>query len=181
MFYEHAADGVAVGEKAPPFSLRDRHGLYHSLSEITSRYVVVFFYPRDGSPFCAREILEFQKHAETFREHDVALVGISTGNERSKSAFCDRHGIDILLLSDPDLSIASCYGACSENTSRGKAVLGALRRTYLIGPDRRVISVQSHMEPELHVAGILRELESVEAPSSGRAQASAIPTTASRA
>ena len=66
---------VNVGEQAPDFSLRDKDSNIHSLSEINSDHVVIYFYPKDNTPGCTIEAQEFSKDIEEFDKLNVKVIG----------------------------------------------------------------------------------------------------------
>ena len=79
---------VKVGEQAPDFALRDKDSNIHSLSEINSDYVLVYFYPKDNTPGCTIEAQEFSKDIGYFDKLNVKVIGISGGDEKSKTKLC---------------------------------------------------------------------------------------------
>ena len=82
---------LEVGTKAPDFTLQDKHGSLVSLSDFQGKKVVLYFYPRDNTPGCAREAVAFARAYENFKSRDMAIIGISKDSVAS-------HRYDIINL-----------------------------------------------------------------------------------
>ena len=81
---------VNVKEQAPDFSLRDKNGEMHSLNEVNSDYVLVYFYPKDNTPGCTIEAKDFSRDIGKFNKLNTEIIGISGGDEKSKTKFCEK-------------------------------------------------------------------------------------------
>lgn len=104
---------IAVGEKAPDFTLRDQDGEKVSLSDYRGRKVLLIFYPGDFSPVCGDQLSIYQEVKPQIAEHGVELVGISVDSSYAHKAFQEKLGIDTTLLADfhPKGEVASAYGS----------------------------------------------------------------------
>lgn len=104
-------DALAPGCAAPLFALPDADMAPFDLHDVLSHAAVVLcFYPRDGTPACTRQALEFSDHEDDFANAGAVVVGISPDDCLTHAAFRDEHGISIRLLSDPDLEVCRLYG-----------------------------------------------------------------------
>ena len=130
-----------VGMKAPVFSLKDKGGRPHSLEDFKSECLVVYFYPRDSTPGCTIEAKGFTRDLEKFREAGTEIIGISGGDEKTKTKFCNKHGLGVLLLSDPGFTVSKKYGAYGEKSFMGRKFQGIHRRTFVLDRNRTKIKV----------------------------------------
>ena len=146
---------VNVGEQAPDFSLRDKDSNIHSLSEINSDHVVIYFYPKDSTPGCTIEAQEFSKDIEEFNKLNTTIIGISGGDEKSKTKFCEKHDLKILLLSDSDFSVSNNYGVYGEKSFMGRKYMGISRWTFVLNKDHKIIKIYDKVKPELHSQEVL--------------------------
>ena len=73
-------------DKVPEFSLPDKDGKIHSLKEVNSKYIVVYFYPTDNTPGCTIEAIEFTKALPELEKLGVTVFGITGGNQKSKES-----------------------------------------------------------------------------------------------
>jgi peroxiredoxin Q/BCP len=102
---------MKIGDKAPDFSLVDRFGEKVSLSSFRGKTaVVLFFYPKDNTPFCTSEACSFRDHYETFKELGAEVIGISADSGSSHEGFASRHHLPFVLLSDPGGTVRERYG-----------------------------------------------------------------------
>ena len=144
------------GEQAPDFSLRDKDSNIHSLSEINSDYVLIYFYPKDNTPGCTIEAQEFNKDIEEFNELDTTIIGISGGDEKSKTKFCEKHDLKILLLSDSDFSVSNNYGVYGEKSFMGRKYMGISRWTFVLNKDHKIIKIYDKVKPAEHSQEVLK-------------------------
>ena len=142
-------------EQAPDFSLRDKDSNIHSLSEINSDYVLVYFYPKDSTPGCTIEAQEFSKDIEEFNKLDTTIIGISGGDEKSKTKFCEKHDLKILLLSDSDFSVSNNYGVYGEKSFMGRKYMGISRWTFVLNKDHKIIKIYDKVKPAEHSQEVL--------------------------
>ena len=119
---------IAVGEKAPDFSLRNQDGEKVSLADFHGRKVMLVFYPGDFSPVCGDQLSIYQEVKPEIAEKGVELIGISVDSFFAHKAFQEKLGIDTTLLSDfePKGEVASAYGSYLD------APLGFANRTLVL-------------------------------------------------
>lgn len=150
------------GERAPHFVGRLNTGATFSLADQIGKHnVVVFFYPKDFTYNCTREVCSFRDNYDVLKRYDAVLVGVSYDDAGSHQAFSAQHRLPFPLLSDSDRSIAKAYGA---EARFGGLLGGAKRVTYVIdkkGVIRGV--VHSEMFVGEHVAVALDVLKKIEA------------------
>jgi len=102
---------IEEGQPAPPFTLKDAAGTPWSLDTLRAGGpVVVFFYPRDESPICTREVCAFRDAHEDFAEAGAAVVGISSDDGAAHEAFARKQRLNYVLLSDPRGEVRKAYG-----------------------------------------------------------------------
>jgi peroxiredoxin len=107
---------IAVGEKAPDFTLRNQDGEKVSLSDFAGRKVMLVFYPGDFSPVCGDQLSIYQEVKPEIEAKGVELVGVSVDSFFAHKAFQEKLGIDTVLLSDfePKGEIARAYDSYVE-------------------------------------------------------------------
>lgn len=142
---------LAVGEEAPNFSLPSTQGENISLSRFRGKKpIVLFFYARDFSPPCTREVEAFTKDFALYERRNAAIVGISVDAPQSQKNFSTKLAVPFPLLSDQGGNVAHQYG-----------VMGwilAKRVTFLIGLDGKVKQVFPEIDVEDHSRDVLRAL-----------------------
>ena len=146
---------IKIKEQAPDFSLRDKDGEIHSLSEVNSDYVIVYFYPKDNTPGCTIEAKDFSRDIGEFEKLNTTIIGISGGDEKSKTKFCEKQNIKILLLSDSDFSVSNNYGVYGEKSFMGRKYMGISRWTFVLNKDHKIIKIYDKVKPAEHSQEVL--------------------------
>jgi peroxiredoxin len=134
---------IAVGSRAPDFSLPNHEGKQVSLGDFRGSKVVLVFFPLDFSPVCTDQLSIYQEVLPQIEEQGAALVGISVDSSWAHRAFRDKLGITIPLLSDfePKGSVIRSYGAYLDEAGH------ANRSLVLVDPDGVVSWVHESPTP----------------------------------
>ena len=123
---------LAIGTKAPDFTLPDQNGKMHSLSDWKGQKVILYFYSKDMTSGCTKQACGFAELYPQFREKDAVVIGISKDTVASHKKFEEKYGLPFTLLSDPELKTIQAYDVWKEKMNYGKPAMGVVRTTYLI-------------------------------------------------
>ncbi len=118
------------------------------------KHVVLFFYPRDGSPGGALEASDFSDHEEQFVRHDCVIFGVSPDDCLTHAEFRDRNGLSIGLLADPDGEVCRLYGVVQAKEIDGARRECVVRSTFVIDKKGVVRHAAYGVNPRHHVAEI---------------------------
>lgn len=146
------------GNKAPDFTLSDKDGNNVSLSDFRGKKVVLYFYPKDNTPGCTRQACAFAGLYGEFKKKNVEVIGISKDSVASHQKFAEKHGLNFVLLSDPELTAIKAYGVWQEKKLYGKIGLGVVRTTFIIDENGIIEKVMPKVKPDTNAAEILAEL-----------------------
>ncbi len=146
---------IKLDHKAPDFELDGSDGKRHSLSEFKGRYLVLYFYPKDDTPGCTREACGFRDTIDEIRRAGAEVVGISKDPLDSHEKFIGKHGLNFLLLSDPESRVIKKYDSYGD---KGILGWGTLRKTYVIDKNGNVAKIFGKVHPEGHEAEVLEFL-----------------------
>ena len=149
------AEPLNIGEPAPDFELVDQKGRLHSIEDYRGKWVVLYFYPKDGTPGCTTEACEFRDNIFAFRDANSQILGVSLDDEESHKAFAEKHGLPFPLLADTNGTAADAYNV----KSRILGMTLAKRQTFLIDPEGNVAKHYDKVDPEAHTAQVLADLE----------------------
>lgn len=149
----HASDSW-VGKKAPYFDLPDQNGEFHNLKEYSGQWLVLYFYPKDDTPGCTTEALNFTKDYKSFEKLGAVVVGASLDNVESHKKFADKHNIQFTLLADKDKVMANAYGVVKNIPLMSYAK----RQTFIINPTGRVAKFYEDVNSDLHSAQVISDL-----------------------
>ena len=149
---------IEVGMKAPDFTLSDKNGKAVSLADFLGKKVVLYFYPKDNTPGCTRQACAFAGLYKEFEKKGVEVVGISRDSVASHVKFAEKHGLNFVLLSDPELEAIKAYGVWQEKKMYGKVSMGVVRTTFIIDEQGIVAEVMPKVKPDTNAAEILDKL-----------------------
>lgn len=146
---------LTVGDLAPDFSLKDKAGSTHRLSDFRGKKVVVYFYPKDNTPGCTRQACAFRDAYKDFRNESIEVIGISKDSEASHQKFIENYSLPFLLLSDPDLEAIKGYGVWQEKMNYGKKTMGVVRSTFVVDEEGKIIKIFPKANPDTNAKDIL--------------------------
>lgn len=149
---------LETGSKAPDFILKDKDGKDVSLSDFLGKKVVLYFYPKDNTPGCTRQACAFNGLYKEFKKKNVEVIGISKDSTASHQKFAEKHNLDFILLSDPDLEAIKAYDVWQEKKLYGKVSMGVVRTTFIIDEAGNIEKVMPKVKPDTNAAEILAEL-----------------------
>ena len=149
---------LAVGSKAPEFTLLDQNGDRHSLQDYKGKKVILYFYPKDNTPGCTKQACGYSEYHMQIEEKNAVVLGISKDSVASHKKFEEKQGLTFTILSDPDLEVIKAYDVWKEKKNYGKVSMGVVRTTYLIDEEGTIIfsndKVKAADDPE-KMLGIL--------------------------
>ncbi len=146
---------VAVGDDAPDFTLPDAEGQATSLSDLRGQWVVLYFYPEDGTIGCTMEAKRFRAYFESISLQEAAIVGVSRDSSQKHCDFRDKYRLPFALLSDEDGAVHDLYGAWRKTLFHK---LDARRCTFLIDPAGKVAKVYRRVNPMTHAQEVVADL-----------------------
>ena len=128
-----------IGDKAPEFTLPDKDGVLHSLSDFLGQKVILYFYPKDNTPGCTAQACSYRDNADFYREKNAVIIGISKDSPESHRKFIEKFDLNFLLLSDVDKVAIQAYGVWQEKKNYGKVSMGVVRTTVVIDENGNII------------------------------------------
>ncbi|MFN7055036.1 peroxiredoxin [Hyphomonas sp.] len=149
----------AEGKKAPEFRMETLSGPKR-LKDYAGRWLVLYFYPKDDTPGCTREALDFTALAAEFDAAGAAILGVSRDPVSKHEKFAAKHGLTVELGSDDAGSVSKSYGTWEEKSMYGRTYMGMARRTFLIGPDGRIARTWQKVTVAGHAQEVLDEIRS---------------------
>ena len=153
------SERLAVGDKAPAFTLPDDQGNKVKLSSFKGRRVIVYFYPAALTPGCTKQACDFTENLELFNDAGIDILAISPDKVEKLARFREKESLTIPLLSDVEKSTLEAYGAYGEKTLYGKKVIGVIRSTFIVGPTGKIEYAGYGVKATGHVAKLIKDLE----------------------
>ena len=141
---------LPIGSDAPALSAVDQNGKEHRLADEKGHPVIVYFYPKDGTPGCTREACAFRDAWDKFKTANVQVFGVSTDDSKSHEEFAKEQKLPFPILADPDSKWLHAFGVPSR--------LGmASRVSFLIDANGKVSKVYPNVDPGIHADEVLKD------------------------
>ncbi|MDQ0317704.1 thioredoxin-dependent thiol peroxidase [Amorphus orientalis] len=150
---------LSEGDQAPDFTLPTDTLGDISLSGLSGKSVVLYFYPKDDTPGCTKEAVGFSELLPRFSERGVEVIGISPDSVARHSKFRAKHELGVPLASDEDKSVCQSYGVWVEKSMYGRTYFGVERSTFLIAPDGTIAKIWRKVKVPGHAEAVLEAAE----------------------
>lgn len=147
---------IAPGESLPDIAMTRPDGSAVRPADYAGQKLVLFFYPKDDTPGCTTENLDFSSLSAEFAKAGTALLGISKDPPKKHEKFIAKHGLTAPLASDPEEGgLSDALGFWTEKSMYGRSYMGMVRSTVLVGADGKVARVWSPVKVKGHAAEVL--------------------------
>ncbi len=153
---------MKVGQAAPKFTAPDRRGETVRLEDFPDRWLILYFYPKDNTPGCTTEAIEFTSKLAEFQSLNAEVIGISPDSVTSHAKFIAKHNLEIILLSDPEHQIAEQYDVWQLKKFMGKEYMGIVRSTFIIDLTGNIAYIWSNVRVKNHVDNVLTQLKQLQ-------------------
>jgi len=151
----------AEGDKAPGFTATRDGGETVSLSDFAGKTVVLYFYPKDDTPGCTKEAIEFSDLIAEFDAANAIILGVSRDTVVKHEKFRNKHSLKVVLISDEDGEITENYGVWVEKSMYGRTFMGIERSTFLINGDGIIARSWNKVKVANHAAEVLQAAETL--------------------
>ena len=149
---------LAIGEKAPDFTLPSDEGRDISLHDYEGQKVILYFYPKDNTSGCTLEAKAFRDHLEDFKKLGYAVLGVSRDSIKKHCNFRDKNELNFPLLSDEEEKVVNLYGVLKEKSMYGRKYMGIERSTFIIDEKGNLVKEYRKVKASSHVEDLLKEL-----------------------
>lgn len=143
-----------IGDQAPEFSIKTAENKQIHLSDLQGKYVVLYFYPKDDTPGCTIEAIDFNELLPEFEKLNAVILGVSKDDLKSHDKFKNKYNLKFDLGADVDNVACGKYSVIGEKSMFGKKYIGINRVTFLIDPKGKI----THIWPKVSVNGHAREV-----------------------
>lgn len=147
--------GLEIGQYIPEFSLPAQDGsMFNSSDVIGKKPMVIFFYPKDFTPGCIKEVCSFRDSYEEFTELGALVIGISSDSENSHRKFASKYRLPFILLADTNKKVRRLF-----NVEGSLFNLLPGRETYLVNKEGKILMVFNSIDASKHMNKALDALK----------------------
>ena len=130
-------------------------------SDLKGKKIVLYFYPKDNTPGCTTESIEFQGLKDKFEKLNTKILGISRDSIKSHKKFKDKYDFSFDLISDESEEICKAFDVIKEKNMYGKKYLGIERSTFLIDEDNILIAEWRKVKAKGHAQIVLDHIADI--------------------
>ena len=145
-------------KKAPNFKIVGTSNKIVELNKIKSKFIVLYFYPKDDTPGCTLETKDFNSLLSKFKKYDCSIFGISKDDLKSHLKFKKKYGVKFELLADEKKEVIKAYKVWGKKKFMGKEFMGLIRSTFLI-KDKKIIKNWRSVRVKGHAQEVLDFIE----------------------
>lgn len=146
---------VKLNVKVEDFKVPSSSGKEFQLSKYKGKKLIFYFYPKDNTPGCTMESIEFNKLISQFKKLNVVIFGISRDTVASHCKFTDKYQLEFELLSDEDEKLCKMFDVIKEKNMYGKKVFGIERSTFILDESQKLIAEFRKVKAQGHALEIL--------------------------
>jgi peroxiredoxin Q/BCP len=146
------ADNLSVGNPAPDFTLQDSDGNNYSLSSYKEKNpVIIYFYPKAGTPGCTKQACGIRDSFSKFKENEIVILGISVDSKESIRTFMKDNSLNFPLLSDEKKEVSKSYGVLN-NIGLDSRITFIIDKQGSIANILRDVDVETHADEVFNIA-----------------------------
>ncbi|WP_203321648.1 peroxiredoxin [Pseudoxanthomonas beigongshangi] len=157
---------ISIGKALPKATLKLplalSGGETDTLADHAGQWLVLYFYPKDSTPGCTTEGLDFNALLPKFKKLNAGVLGVSRDSVKSHDNFCTKQGFKFPLVSDADEKLCQAFDVIHEKNMYGRKVLGVVRSTFLISPDGRLAQEWRGVKVPGHAQAVLDALKALQ-------------------
>jgi peroxiredoxin Q/BCP len=153
--------GLAVGDKAPDFSMPASGGRTVSLAGQKGKPFLLYFYPKADTPGCTKQACGIQEALPQLGRLGLDVIGVSPDKMKPIEKFAEKFSLTFPLASDETKEVAQAYGVWVEKSMYGRKYMGMERSSFLIGGDGKIARIWRKVKPESHAADVMAAAKDV--------------------
>ncbi|MCW0424684.1 peroxiredoxin [Xanthomonas sacchari] len=152
-------DGDTLDRSTLALPLALSGGASATLGDYAGRWLVLYFYPKDSTPGCTTEGIEFNALLPQFEQAGATVLGVSRDSVKSHDNFCAKQGFRFALISDADEALCRAFDVIKEKNMYGRQVLGIERSTFLLSPTGQLVRSWRKVKVPGHAQAVLDALQ----------------------
>jgi len=153
---------IKINDQLPPFSLAATSNKTITNKDFDNKYSVVYFYPKDSTPGCTTEGLDFTALHPEFSKLNTQIFGVSLDSMKRHDNFRAKKNFSFDLISDPDAVLCNIFGVYQLKKNFGKQYMGIVRSTFLIDPTGKLVKEWRGVKVKEHAQSVLNTVKEIQ-------------------
>ena len=150
---------ISIGDKVPEFNASVDGDTQFTIADAIGKNLILYFYPKDDTPGCTKEAIEFSEKFDAFNEHKTIILGVSRDSIKKHDKFICKYDLRNHLISDEDGSLCETFGTWVEKKMYGKSYMGIERATFLINTKGEIAHIWRRVKVPGHVEDVLATIK----------------------
>ncbi len=150
---------LKVGDLVPEFQAEAVSSGEISNKKLKGKWSIIYFYPKDNTPGCSLEAIDFSSYREKFDELGVVVFGVSKDSLKSHQNFIEKKELKIELISDEEIDMIEKFGVWQLKKNYGKEYMGIVRSTFIISPELKIEEVWENVKVKGHVENVYTKIK----------------------
>ena len=151
------ADGK-VNTKARDIKIECTDSKKNKLYDFLDKKLILYFYPKDMTPGCTTESIEFNTNLTKIKKLGANIVGVSRDKMSLHEKFIEKHGFKFPLISDPEEKLCKSFDVIKEKSLYGRKYMGVDRSTFIISQDGKILHAWRNVKVKGHVDEVIEKL-----------------------
>ena len=154
---------LEVGTKAPEFCLPNQDETEICLRDLSGKWIILYFYPKDSTPGCTTQACDFSAAMPDFESLDTVILGVSPDSPKRHTNFIEKKDLTITLLADEEKELCNTYDVWKLKKFMGKEYMGVVRTTYIISPEGEIVAAWDKVRVKEHAQTVKTKLQELQA------------------
>lgn len=150
---------IKINDQIPPFSVAATSNKTITNKDLEDKYTVIYFYPKDSTPGCTTEGLDFTALHSEFSKLNTQIFGVSLDSMKRHDNFRAKQNFSFDLISDPDAELCNIFGVYQLKKNFGKEYMGIVRSTFLIDPSGKLVKEWRSVKVKEHAQLVLNAVK----------------------
>lgn len=152
---------VTINQPVPNFAFVATNNTEHQLSDFQGKHIVLYFYPKDATPGCTQESIDFAAWHQEFAANQAVIWGISRDSLKSHENFKAKHCFPFELICDTEENLCQLFDVLKEKNRYGRKVIGIERSTFVINDQGILVKAWRNVKVPGHVEEVLAYVKSL--------------------
>lgn len=150
--------GGKVNTKARDIKIECTDSKKNKLYDFLDKKLILYFYPKDMTPGCTTESIEFNTNLAKIKKLGANIVGVSRDKMSLHEKFIEKHGFKFPLISDPEEKLCKSFDVIKEKSLYGRKYMGVDRSTFIISQDGKILHAWRNVKVKGHVDEVIEKL-----------------------
>ncbi|MEA1989681.1 MAG: peroxiredoxin [Pseudomonadota bacterium] len=153
---------IKINDQLPPFSVAVTSNKTITNKDLENKYSIIYFYPKDSTPGCTTEGLDFTALHPEFSKVNTQIFGVSLDSMKRHDNFRAKQNFSFDLISDPDAVLCNIFGVYQLKKNFGKEYMGIVRSTFLIDPTGKLVKEWRSVKVKEHAQSVLNTVKELQ-------------------